>query len=99
MSGGAGNGDPSLSLGGAMSMALIGKIQSGRLGNLWDPVPKSEADTGLKEEYRCVFVHNVNPTDSIKQMRLFFESKNSDQDVMISIGLDPSGKNGTPASI
>jgi len=99
ISGGADNGDPSLSLGGAMSMALIGKIQSGRLGNLWDPVPKSEADTGLKEEYRCVFVHNVNPTDSIKQMRLFFESKNSDQDVMISIGLDPSGKNGTPASI
>jgi|SRR5215831_175099 len=99
MSGGAGNGDPSLCLGGAISTALIGKIQSGRLGNLWDPVPKSEADTGLKEEYRCIFGMNVNPVDSIKQVRLFFETKNSDQDVTISIGLDPAGKNGTPATI
>ena len=99
MSGGAANGDPSLSIGGAISSALIGKISSGRLGNIWDHVPKAEADVGLQEEYRCEFLKNVNPSDSVKQIRLFFETKNSDQDIGILMGLDPSGKNGTPATI
>src|SRR5689334_2353697 len=99
MSGGAGNGDPSASIGGAISTAFIGKIQSGRLANLWDDVPKSEADAGLIEEYRQIYVKNVSIADSIKQMRLFFESKNADQDVMITIGLDPGGKNSTPSAL
>jgi len=60
-------------------------------------VPKSEADAGLKEEYRMIYVMNADPTDSIKQLKLFFETKNSDQDVTISIGLDPLGKNSSPA--
>jgi hypothetical protein len=99
MSGGAGNGDPSLSIGGAMSTVFIGRIQSGRLANLWDDVPKSEADSGLTEEYRCIYIKNVNIADTIKQLRLFFESVNADQDVMITIGLDPGGKNSTPSTL
>src|SRR6266496_639999 len=99
MSGGAANGDPSLSIGGAISTSLIGQISSGRLGNIWDHVSKAEAGTGLQEEYRCMYVKNVNASDSIKQMRLFFESKNSDQDIGIFIGLDPAGKNGTPSTL
>src|SRR6266487_666432 len=99
LSGGAANGDPALSIGGAISTSLVGQISSGRLGNIWDFVSKTEASTGLKEEYRCMYVKNVNASDSIKQMRLFFESKNSDQDIGIFMGLDPAGKNGTPATI
>jgi hypothetical protein len=99
MSGGVTNGDPTLSIGGAISTTIIGQINSGILGNIWPFVTSTQAAAGIIEEYRCMYVKNVNPTDSIKQMRLFFENKNSDQDVSISMGLDPAGKNGTPATI
>lgn len=61
MSGGAGNSDPNLCLGGAISST---EITSDLLQNLFDNVSAQEATDG-DNEYRCIYVKNVHATDTL----------------------------------
>lgn len=102
LSGGANNGDPTKSIGGAISLVKSGDLipVSGIMGALWDFVPLSEAQTGLPAEYRCIYAYNKNPNgQSIQNATLWFEALNTDSNITNMIGLDPAGLNGTAQTI
>jgi len=99
ISGGSDNGDPTQSLGGAISTAIPGQLPSGKLGNLWPFVTPAQQITGIAARYRCIYVQNNNDTDTIKQARLYFQSENKDSDITVTIGLDRAGLNGVAVTI
>lgn len=102
LSGGVNNGNPALSIGGPMSQVKPGDLDasSGVSGELWDFVPLSEATTGLPAEFRCVYIYNGNQTGvKLVNAFLWFDSLNTDSNISNSVGLDPSGLNGTAQTI
>jgi len=62
-SGGAGNTNPDLSLGGLPSVHLI---PAGNINNLFDNITDAQRNSGMID-YRCLYVANVHPTDSLYQ--------------------------------
>jgi hypothetical protein len=62
-SGGAGNMNPELSLGGLPS---VHTIPAGNINNLFDNITDSQRMSGMID-YRCIYIANVHQTDSLYQ--------------------------------
>lgn len=92
LSGGAGNTDPNLSLGGARSTTQL----SGSLNNLFDDVSGDESVAG-DIEYRCLYFRNedANANGLMSPCTVWISQQTTASGDDISIGLDPAGKNGT----
>lgn len=84
LSGGDVNNDPDASLGGVRSDR---DITTAIIANLFDNVDNGEASSG-DTEYRCFYVRNNNPTDSIFNVVVWVDSQTSSADSSIEIGLD-----------
>jgi hypothetical protein len=87
LSGGDLNTQPPSALGGVMSES---DITDAALDNLFDLVDSSEASAG-DTEYRCYYIYNTHPTDSILTLKVFIEEETPSSDTVIDIGLDPAG--------
>lgn len=99
MSGGVNNALAASSLGGAISQIYFGQITSGIPSNLYNMVTTSQASSGIANQYRCFYVKNNANGETIRNVKIWFETLNSDQDITIQMGLDPGGKNSTPTTI
>jgi hypothetical protein len=73
LSGGSFNTDPNRSLGGNPSSQIVG---SG-LNNLFSSITETEAANG-KTDFRCLYVFNQNPTDSLFSVRALVDSEVAD---------------------
>jgi hypothetical protein len=62
-SGGAGNTNPELSLGGLPS---VHTIPANSINNLFDNITETQRTSGLID-YRCIYIANVNPADTLYQ--------------------------------
>lgn len=93
-SGGAGNTDPNLSLGGTKSTT---EITDAALQNLFDNISSAEAAQADYTNFRCFYIENTNSTDSLFDPAVHIEALAAQSD--IQIGLDPAGKNGTATVI
>lgn len=87
LSGGASNSDPDDSRGGIISSF---EIVNGTLENLFDIVSIGEASAG-HEDYRCFYVKNINPTDTIFDVRAWIETNTPSPTTTVAIGADPAG--------
>ena len=94
LSGGDVNNDPAASLGGVRSDR---DITSAILNGLFDNVDSGEASAG-DTEFRCFYVFNNNPTDSITSVVVWFEDQTSSADTDMAMVLDTNG-NGDGKSI
>ncbi len=99
LSGGINNPLPASSIGGALSQIVLGQIISGTPSNLFNLVTTAQAATGIPNQYRCFYVQNTSVGTTIRNISVWFETLNADQDVTFKMGLDPGGLNSTPATI
>ena len=76
LSGGAGNTDPTLALGGAMSTVAGGIITSGSLHNLFDAITGDQAAAG-RVEFRCIYVQNTHASLTLRAPKLWISSLTS----------------------
>lgn len=90
LSGGASNADPAASLGGAKSSAVMSELVNG----LFDSVSAAEAAAG-DVEYRCIYVHNANATDTMTSLVAFVQSDTTSAQTALAIGVGASAVNGT----
>lgn len=91
LSGGGGNADPALSLGGAKSSTEAGS-------NLLDAVSSAEALAG-DVEYRCFYVHNAHATLTLENAVAWIEANTPSADTTLDIGLGTSAVNATEQTI
>jgi len=98
-SGGVGSGSQSLSLGGARSQVTAGQITTNISSNLFPSVTTAQATAGIANQYRMFYVYNDALGVTIRNAYIWFETLNSDADITFKMGLDPGGKNSTPAVI
>lgn len=89
-SGGIGNYDPDMSIGGAASSS---EIVSNVLENLFNEVSLNEREAGLVD-YRCFYILNNHATDSLLLTALFIQSNTESPDTTVELGLGPAGVNG-----
>lgn len=83
LTGGAGNSDPNLSLGGVTSNTLAGET----LHDLFDYVNPDEALAG-DTEYRAIDVKNTHGTDTAYGAVLYVSSQTTSGDTSFAIGYD-----------
>ena len=99
LSGGATNTDPAAALGGAMSTAAGGIITKTKTFNsIFDDISGAEAAAG-DVEYRCIYIHNEHGSLSLTSAKVWIETNTANVKVMIDIGLDHAGKDGTADTI
>lgn len=79
-------------IGGAIAAALT----SGTLNNLWDDVSSGDA-AGGDTEYRCVYIRNTHPSQTITNVFANINTDPSESD--IAIGLGTAGLNGTETEV
>lgn len=91
LSGGAGNTDIQVSLGGVISSSLI---TSGSLHNLFDLVSSAESLAG-DTEYKCIYVKNSHSTLTLQNAKIWIASNTANPDTIMDIGLGPSPISGT----
>ena len=91
LSGGAANSSPSASLGGVKSTATASV-------DVFDSVSSTEAGAG-RVEYRCVYVHNNNATDSLNNAYAWINSNTPSTTTDINIGLGSSATNATEQTV
>lgn len=85
LSGGSGNTNPNLSIGGAISNTPV----VGILNNLFPDVTSSEASSG-KTDYRCIYLRNTSISDSLYLSEVYVSSQISGASY-IQIGTLPVG--------
>jgi len=90
LSGGTTNTDQYESLGDVISDFIVGS-------QMYDDIDKSEAIAG-DIEYRCFYVKNLSATDTLNNAVVFMNILPSSP-VIMSIGLDPVGLDGTATTI
>jgi hypothetical protein len=90
LSGGAGNTDPNLSLGGVRSTTT--EVVDNVDNNLFDDVTGDEADIG-DIEYRGIFVRNENATLTWTSIKFWVSQDTSSTDDEIDIAITGLGKN------
>lgn len=90
LSGGAANTDPMASIGGAKSTT----VASAALNGLFDAVGAAEAVAG-DIEYRCVYIHNANATDTMTNVVVYIASDTTSAQTALAIGVGASAINGT----
>ena len=91
LSGGAGNTDPDLSLGGVKSSTVVGS-------DLFDDVGSSESASG-DAEYRCVYVHNDHGSLTMESSKIWIQANTPSPDTTIAIGVGTSAINGTEQTV
>ncbi|MBL8471342.1 MAG: hypothetical protein JNM98_06040 [Rhodocyclaceae bacterium] len=92
LSGGAGNSNPALSLGGAMSATAVDLATT--LHNLWDMVSGLETAAG-DVEYRCIYLLNKSATNTAYGVAEYLAANTGRADTFIALGLGTSGISGT----
>lgn len=95
LSGGANNSDVNASLGGAKSSVSLISLN---VNNLFDDVSSVEALSG-DTEYRCVYFHNANTTNSAITWKAWIYSNTTSPDTRIEIGLGSAAINGTEQTV
>lgn len=91
LSGGAGNSDPNLSLGGAISAT---ELVAATVGNLFDNVSGAESAAG-DVEYRCFYVKNDHASLTLQAAKAFINTNTPSADSDVSFSLGTSAVNGT----
>lgn len=94
LSGGAANATGNAALGGAKSNNAI----SGAVDGLFDAVTAAEAVAGTVE-YRCVYLHNANGTDTMTNARVWISANTPLAGTTLDIGVGTSAVNGTEQTI
>jgi hypothetical protein len=94
LSGGAGNTNPNLALGGIISAT---EIVDDTLNNLFDDVTGAEHVVG-DINYRCFYVKN-NSAEIAYNVRIYIDSNTPAADDVINIGLDLGGLDATADTI
>ena len=94
LTGGAGNSNPNLSLGGVISST---EVTDNTANNLWDDVSGDEALAG-DVEYRCICVKNTNSSLTLTSSKFWILSNTTGGD-SIKVGLDLAGLNATPDTV
>lgn len=89
LSGGAGNSNVNLSIGGSKSTTTI---SDGTLNNLFDDVSAAEASTG-DQEYRGIFLYNSNATLTLYSARVWISASTTAAGDEIYIATDTAGIN------
>lgn len=87
LSGGDVNNDPHASHGGVRSDR---DVTSAKIDGLFRSVGASEASAG-STKFRCIYVRNNHPTDSITSVVIWFVSQTSSADTDMSMRLDGGG--------
>lgn len=99
LSGGAGNTNPSASLGGAMSTAAGGIITPTKTFNsVFDDLSGAETAAG-DVNYRCIYATNTHGTLGLTTPKLVLSANVANIKDMIDVGLDLVGVNGTADTI
>lgn len=94
LSGGAANASGNASLGGAKSANQA----SSAVDALFDAVAAAEASAG-DVEYRAVYLHNANATDTMTAARVWVQSNTPLAGTTIDIGVGTAAVNGTEQTI
>lgn len=94
LSGGASNSVGNSALGGAKSSNAI----SGSIDGLFDAVSAAQSAAGLIE-YRCVYLHNSNATDTMTAARVWISANTPLAGTTLDIGVGTSAVNGTEQTI
>jgi hypothetical protein len=95
LSGGAANTDPNASLGGAKSST---QITDNADNNLFDDVSGAEHTAG-RVEYRCIYVHNADATDTLIGAVAWIDSDTTGADSDLSIAVGTAAVNGTEQTV
>lgn len=93
-SGGASNNSGDASLGGVKSSNEAPET----LNALFDAVGAAEALSG-DIEYRCVYVHNGNVSDTMTDLRAYIASQTPSVDTALAIGVGTAAINGTEQTV
>ncbi len=91
LSGGAGNGDPSASLGGV-------KSSTAWTSTLFDDVSSAEATAG-SVEYRCFYIHNANATLTLIAPKIWIQANTPSATTTVAIGLGSSAQGETEQTV
>lgn len=91
LSGGSGNTDPDLSLGGV-------KSSTDTPADIFDDVISAESSTG-DTEYRCIYIHNAHATLTLQNSVVWLQANTASADTTIDIGLGSAGINGTEQTV
>ena len=94
LSGGSGNSDPNLALGGAVSTTVWA---GGTLHDLFDIITGDE-NAASTVDYRCVYVKNTHGSLTWEAVKLWISAETAGG-ASISIGLDPAGVNSVGTTI
>lgn len=94
LSGGAANAVGNASLGGIKSANAM----SASVDQLFDQVSPAEALAG-DIEYRCVYLHNANATDTMTNAVVFMSANTPLTSTTVDIGVGSSAVNGTEQTI
>lgn len=94
LSGGASNTDGNASLGGIKSSQVV----SSSVDALFDAVSAGEAATG-DTEYRCVYLHNANATDTMTNAVVYISSQTTSPNTSIEIGVGTAAVNATETAV
>lgn len=92
LSGGAGNSDPTASLGGAMSSTEV------NVATLFDATSSAEAAAG-RTEYRCIYVLNTHATLTALADKIWLAANTPSADTTLDIGLGTSAISGTEQTV
>lgn len=91
LSGGSGNTDPDLALGGAKSSTVVPADQ-------FDDVSSGEAAAG-DIEYRCFYIHNAHATLTYQSAVLWIQTNTPGTSTTVAVGVGTSAVNGTEQTI
>lgn len=94
LSGGASNSDGNASLGGVKSS----NTKSSTVDAFFDAVSAAEAAAG-RVEYRCIYLHNANATDTMTNAVVFVSSNTPLAGTTVDIGVGTSAVNGTEQTV
>lgn len=94
LSGGASNTDGNASLGGIKSSQVV----SSSVDALFDAISAGEAATG-GTEYRVVYLHNANATDTMINAVVYISSQTSSPTTSVEIGVGTAAVNGVETAL
>lgn len=94
LSGGASNTDGNASIGGIKSSQVV----SSSVDTLFDAVSAAEAASG-DTEYRCVYLHNANATDTMTNAVLYISSQTGSANTSLEVGVGAAAVNATETAV
>jgi hypothetical protein len=94
LSGGASNSNGNLSIGGVKSS----EVMSSATDALFDAVTAAQATAGLTE-YRCIYLHNANATDTMTSARFWISANTPLAGTTLEIGIGAAAVNATETAV